>query len=143
MSSLERKTFNILLFEDNPADFYIFKEALKFVDPSIALKLVEDGLEGSSYLKKEGKYINAVTPDLIILDLNMPKKSGHEVLKEIKVDALLRDIPVAVFSNSRSPQDREICQGWPSCRFFNKPGTFTQLAELVKEILQFATDGIK
>ena len=131
---MSKKSLNILLFEDNEADVFIVREALKTIDQPTQLQVVENGLEGAAYLKREGKYQDAERPEVIILDLNMPKKSGGQVLKEIKSDPALKHIFVAVLSNSQSPEDREMCERYTSCRYFKKPDTFPQTIELINQI---------
>lgn len=95
----------ILLVEDNPGDIRLTEEILHEGNILKNLNIVEDGVEALSFLRKEGKYINAPTPDLILLDLNLPKKDGRELLIDIKNDINLKKIPVIVLTTSRADED--------------------------------------
>ena len=95
----------ILLVEDNPGDAVLIGEAMKDNKLHNNLNLVRDGVEAMAFLKREGKYAQAIRPDLVILDLNLPRKSGREVLSEIKSDPLLKSIPVVVLTSSREERD--------------------------------------
>ncbi|MEW6734201.1 MAG: response regulator [Acidobacteriota bacterium] len=101
----DTKPIEILLVEDNPGDVRLTKEALKEAKVYNNLSVAMDGIEALEYLHKKGRYTNAVTPDLILLDLNLPKKDGREVLEEIKNDQRLRRIPVVVLTTSDAEQD--------------------------------------
>lgn len=104
MSSKSR-TFEILLVEDNPADARLAREALKEGRTTNNLHVVEDGVAAMSFLRRQGGYADAPSPDLVLLDLNLPKKNGREVLQEIKQDERLRLIPVVVLSTSEAEED--------------------------------------
>ena len=94
------KEFDILLVEDNPGDVKLTIEALKDAKIHTRLSFAEDGLEAMAFLRKEGKYSSAHRPDVILLDMNLPKKSGRDVLAEIKADENLRIIPVVILTAS-------------------------------------------
>ena len=94
------RPFEILLVEDNPGDVRLTRETLKDFKTLNRLSVVGDGVEAMAFLRREGKYVNASRPDLILLDLNLPKKDGREVLTEIKVDQQLRRIPVIILTTS-------------------------------------------
>jgi len=96
---------NILLVEDNPADVLLTAEALKEGSVSHDLNVVNNGSEAVAYVKNQGEYKDAARPDIILLDINLPKKNGFEVLAEIKGDAALRHIPVIILTTSSSKQD--------------------------------------
>ena len=96
---------DILLVEDNPGDVRLTQEALKEGKILNNLYMARDGVEAISFLRREGEYKDAVRPDLILLDLNLPKKDGREVLTEIKKDEELRRIPVVVLTTSRAEED--------------------------------------
>lgn len=133
----EFSAVNILLVEDNLGDIRLTQEALKEDKLKINLHVVMDGVEALSYLHKEGKYANEPTPDLVLLDLNLPKKDGREVLKEIKEDPKLKLIPVAVLTISKSEQD--IIQAYKlqaNC-FITKPIDLNKFIEVVKSIENF------
>jgi len=95
----------VLLVEDNPADAHLTMTVLEDKSININVNLVNDGIEALSYLRKQKLYINSPRPDLIILDLNMPRKGGHEVLQELKDDQDLRNIPVVVLTTSSEDND--------------------------------------
>ena len=98
-------TIEILLVDDDPADVQLTREALEDSPVSTHLIMVGDGVEALAYLHGEGEYANAFLPDLILLDLKMPKKHGLEVLAEIKANEILRRIPVIVLTTSDAPDD--------------------------------------
>jgi chemotaxis family two-component system response regulator Rcp1 len=95
----------ILLVEDNPGDVRLTREALKEGKILNELSVVEDGVEALAFLRREGRYAEAARPDLILLDLNLPKKDGREVLQEIKGDGALKKIPVVVLTTSAAERD--------------------------------------
>lgn len=97
--------FEILLVEDNPGDAFLTREALREGRFAHRLSVVEDGEEAMHFLRKQGKYEDAPRPDLILLDLNLPKMDGRELLAEIKEDTQLRHIPVIVLTTSDARQD--------------------------------------
>jgi two-component system, chemotaxis family, response regulator Rcp1 len=102
---LEPKPVEILLVEDNPMDVIVTREALKDGKVCNHLSVVQDGEEAIRFLRREEPYANAPRPDVILLDLNLPKKDGREVLSEIKEDPGLRDIPVIVLTTSKAEED--------------------------------------
>jgi two-component system, chemotaxis family, response regulator Rcp1 len=95
----------ILLVEDNPGDVRLTKEALKEDKVYSNLHTVKDGVEAMEFLRREGKYRSVPRPDIILLDLNLPKKDGREVLQEIKTDGELKRIPVVVLTTSKAEED--------------------------------------
>ncbi len=95
----------ILLVEDNPADVRLMREALRESGVGDDLRIATDGVEALAYLRREGRYAGVPRPHLILLDLNLPRKSGHEVLAEIKSDPELKLIPVVILTTSASPED--------------------------------------
>lgn len=99
------ETFDILLVEDNPGDARLAQEALKEGRMTSRLKVVVDGVEAMSYLRREGGYADAARPNLVLLDLNLPRKDGRQVLAEMKADPELRRIPVVVLTTSQAGQD--------------------------------------
>jgi CheY-like chemotaxis protein len=133
----DAKPIEILLVEDSPSDATLTIEALEAGKVANKLKLVEDGVEAMAYLKREGKYAKAVRPDLIMLDLNLPRKDGREVLAEIKNSPELRTIPIIVLTTSRS--DKDILQSYQlnaNC-YITKPVDFQQFIDVVKTIEKF------
>src|SRR4030042_5066913 len=95
----------ILLVEDNPGDIRLTKETLRDSKIMVKLRVVGDGVEAMAFLRQEGKHANAPRPDLVLLDLNLPKKDGREVLAEIKRDPDLKRIPVVVLTISNAEED--------------------------------------
>lgn len=137
MNISEGKPIEILLVEDSPSDATLTIEALEAGKVANKLNLVEDGVEAMAYLKCEGKYAKATRPDLIMLDLNLPRKDGREVLAELKNDPVLKTIPIIVLTTSRS--DKDILQSYQlnaNC-FITKPVDFQQFIDVVKTIEKF------
>ncbi|MGA1790509.1 MAG: response regulator [bacterium] len=128
---------NILLVEDNPADVRLITEALKEKKIQNRLTVAEDGFEALSYLRREGGYENAPRPHLILLDLNLPKKNGHEVLEEIKTDENLRRIPVIILTTSTNEQDIRKSYDLHANCYINKPVDFTRWIRIVEGIENF------
>jgi chemotaxis family two-component system response regulator Rcp1 len=95
----------ILLIDDNPGDARLIAEVLHMAAPAAKLRVASDGLEGIRFLRRSGEFETAPIPDLILLDLRMPKKTGLEVLAEVKQDPILRSIPVVILTSSEAPQD--------------------------------------
>jgi two-component system, chemotaxis family, response regulator Rcp1 len=134
------KTMNhidILLVEDSPADVLITREAFEEFRIVNTLHVVEDGVEALAFLNREGKYASAPQPDLILLDLNLPRKSGREVLTEIKENPRLRSIPVVILTTSPSEQDvLQAYEHHANC-YIVKPVGFDNFVEAMKSIRQF------
>lgn len=127
----------ILLVEDNPVDVLLTQETFKQVKLRNTLHVVEDGEEAIAYLRREGKYADAPRPDLILLDLNLPKKDGREVLSEIKEDPALRCIPVVVLTTSASEEDVLKSYNLHANCFITKPVDMNQFMKIVKSIEEF------
>lgn len=131
------KPVHILLVEDNPVDVMITKEAFSAGKVATRLSVVNDGVEAMEFLRREGEYANAARPDLILLDLNLPRKDGRELLAEIKQDRYLKRIPVIILTTSQDEQD--ICNSYDlhaNC-FVTKPATLNDFVAVVKEIEGF------
>jgi len=131
------KFVEILLIEDNPGDARLTQEALKAGKIKNNLHIMCDGEEATDFLFKKNKYINAPRPDLIILDLNLPRKNGQEVLAEIKNDENLKSIPVIILTISKS--EEEIIKSYnlhANC-FLTKPIDLNKFFEVVKSIEDF------
>jgi chemotaxis family two-component system response regulator Rcp1 len=131
------RPIEILLVEDNPADVRLTVESLKEGKVCNILHVVEDGEEAISFLQKKGKYADKPRPDLIILDLNLPKKSGHEVLAEIKGDDKLRRIPVVVLSASKAEEDIHRSYGLHANCYITKPVDLDQFIHVIKTVNSF------
>jgi two-component system, chemotaxis family, response regulator Rcp1 len=127
----------ILLVEDSPADVLITCEALQQARLMNKINVVKDGVEAIAYLRKEGDYSMALTPDLILLDINLPKKNGFEVLEEIKEDASLKLIPVVVLTTSKSDEDILSAYGLHANCYVVKPVDFQNFIQAVQSIEQF------
>lgn len=131
------KPIEILLVEDNPADARLTMEALKDGKVKNNLAMVPDGVEAMAYLRNQGKYAGAVRPDLILLDLNLPKKDGREVLAEVKSDPALRSIPVVVMTVSKAEEDILKSYDLHANCYVNKPVDFEQFMRVVRTIEDF------
>ncbi len=133
----------ILLVEDNPGDVRLTQEALKEGKILNNLHIAKDGIEAISFLRRDGVYDNAVRPDLILLDLNLPKKDGREVLMEIKKDDKLRRIPVVVLTTSRAEEDIiRTYDCYANC-YITKPVDFDQFINVIKSIEDFWLNIVK
>ena len=131
------KPANILLIEDNPGDVRLTIEALRESNIQTNLTVIYDGEEALSYLHREGKYSSSETPDFILLDLNLPRKNGNEVLSEIKNDPDLKRIPVVILSTSSSDEDIvKTYEGYANC-YISKPADFGNFIDVVKSIENF------
>ena len=131
------KKIEILLVEDNPGDVRLTLEALKDGKVLNHLSVVGDGVEALAFLHQEGPYANAPCPDLILLDLNLPKKDGREVLLEIKNDKPLKHIPVVVLTTSNADKDiLRVYELHANC-YITKPVDFEQFTKVVKSIEDF------
>lgn len=127
----------ILLVEDNPGDVRLTKESFKEAKVRNKLDVVEDGVEAMAFLRREGKYGDAPRPDLILLDLNLPKKDGREVLGEIKTDEDLRRIPVVVLTVSKADEDILKAYNLNANCYITKPIGLKQFIKVVKTIEEF------
>lgn len=132
-----KRPYNILLIEDNPGDIRLTQEAFKEGSKQINLEVVMDGVEALKYLKQEAGYEDKATPDLVLLDLNLPKWDGREVLKEIKSDPELRRIPVVVLTTSKAEQDVINSYDLHANCFINKPVDFDNFFDIVQKIEDF------
>jgi chemotaxis family two-component system response regulator Rcp1 len=131
------QTINILLVEDNPGDIRLTREVLKEGKIQNKLNVVTDGEEALLFLKKSGDYKDACTPDLILLDLNLPKKDGREVLAEIKNDPNLVCIPVIILTTSAAEQDiLNTYSNHANC-YITKPVDFGQFITVIRAIEDF------
>ncbi len=131
------RPIQILLAEDNPDDIELTVEALKDSRVRNRLSVVKDGEEAISYLQAKGKYQNAIRPDLILLDLNMPKKNGRDVLREIKNDPKLKRIPVVILTTSQAEEDIAHTYDLHANCYITKPLDFNQFVRVVKSIEDF------
>ncbi len=128
---------DILLVEDNPGDVRLTREALKDGKVANTLHVVEDGEQALAFLQKKGAFADAVRPDLILLDLNLPKIDGREVLREIKNDDDLKRIPVVILTTSSAEEDVfRTYSNYANC-YITKPIGFDQFISVVKSIEDF------
>jgi two-component system, chemotaxis family, response regulator Rcp1 len=131
------RSINILLVEDNLGDIRLTQEALLSSKIPIQLSVVMDGEEALSYLRFEKTYKDVSRPDFVLLDLNIPKKSGHEVLAEIRSDEALRHLPVVVLTTSSAEQDLIRTYNLHVNAYINKPVDFDSFFEIVQKIENF------
>jgi two-component system, chemotaxis family, response regulator Rcp1 len=127
----------VLLVDDNPADVGLAREALAVGRHKSCISNVPDGEEAMAFLHRAGQYANAVRPDLVILDLNLPKKDGRAVLAEAKGDAELRAIPIVVFSTSRSMLDIACSYKLGANCYVSKPGNLNEYFAVMQSIEEF------
>jgi chemotaxis family two-component system response regulator Rcp1 len=138
MSAAESgRPVEILLVEDNLGDVGLTRETLKDSKLLNHMSVAENGVEAMAFLRREGKYGNATRPDLILLDLNLPKKDGREVLAEIKTDERLRRIPVVVLTTSSAEQDILKTYDLHANCYITKPVDLDQFIGVVKAIEEF------
>jgi len=133
----------VLLVEDSPGDVRLTREALKDAKVHISLHVASDGIEAMAYLECEGPHLNAIRPDLILLDLNLPRKDGRQVLKEIKENPKLRSIPVVILTTSSSEAD--ILQSYDlhaNC-YISKPVDLDGFLKVVQSIDSFWLSVVK
>ena len=131
------RPIEILLVEDNPGDVRLTMEALRDGKVRNNLHVAKDGVEAMAFLHQEGPHENAARPDLVLLDLNLPRKDGREVLAEIKADPELQTIPVVVLTTSRAEQDvLQSYQLQANC-YISKPVDLEQFITVVRSIEEF------
>lgn len=133
----QNRSVDLLLVEDNPADIRLTEEALKDGPVRVNLSVAKDGVEAVEFLNRRGRFINAPRPDLILLDLNLPRKNGREVLAEIKADPDLRQIPVVVMTTSMSEQDIERAYELNANCYITKPIELDDFLGIVHSIEDF------
>jgi CheY-like chemotaxis protein len=134
--------FRILLIDDNPGDVWLLKEALRLAQIPVQMTVSRDGIEAIEYLHKvETNVVDC--PDFIVLDLNLPRKNGHEVLTEIKASSGLRHIPVVVLSSSNAEEDRRNAYELSACCFVTKPNGLPAYVEMVRGMDRFWLSGLE
>ncbi len=129
--------FDILLVEDNPGDARLAQEALKEGQMASRLKVVVDGVEAMSFLRREGVYVGAPRPNLVLLDLNLPRKDGRQVLAEMKADPELRRIPVVVLTTSQAEQDIMRSYDLHANCYITKPVDLDRFITVVRSIEEY------
>ena len=130
-------SIDILLVEDNPGDVRLTVEALKEDKLHNSLHVVKDGIEAMAFLHQKGEYADAPRPDLILLDLNLPKKDGREVLGEIKADERLKRIPVVILTTSQAEEDILKTYELHANCYITKPVNLEQFIKVVRSIEEF------
>jgi two-component system, chemotaxis family, response regulator Rcp1 len=131
------KPIEVLLVEDNAGDIRLTKEALKEGKVRLNLSVARDGVEAMAFLRKEGAFAGTARPDLVLLDLNLPKKDGREVLRDMKNDPKLLRIPVVVLTTSESDEDILGTYGLHTNCYITKPVDIDQFVKVVKLIDEF------
>lgn len=130
---MHNQPVQILLVEDNEDDVIMTMESFEEVNLTNVVNVVQDGEEAMTYLRREGKYKEALLPGLILLDINMPKKNGFEVLQEIKADPALRHIPVIILTTSDREEDIVNSYANGACSFIPKPVGFDNFIKVAKQ----------
>ena len=133
----------VLLVEDDPGDVLMTREAFEEHKVNNRLTVVSDGAEALDYLRREGEYVNAVRPDLILLDLNLPRRDGREVLAAIKEDPTLGSIPVVILTTSEAEEDVLRSYSLHANAYVTKPVDFDQFIAVVRQIDDFFVSVVK
>ena len=128
---------DILLVEDNEGDARLLQELLIETNNTVRLHIVSDGVEAMAFLRYQGKYIDVPRPDLILLDLNMPKMDGREVLAQVKADLHLKRIPIIVLTTSQAEFDIESSYKLMASCYLTKPGELKEFESLVNSLNDF------
>jgi CheY-like chemotaxis protein len=137
------RPFEILLVEDNPGDVRLTEETLKESHLPHNMSVVRDGVEAVAFLRQEGNHIGAPRPDLVLLDLNLPKRDGREVLAEIKTDSQLKLIPVVVLTTSEAEQDVFGAYDLHANCYVTKPVDLDKFIDAVKSVVHFWLSTVK
>ncbi len=128
---------DVLLVEDNYGDVRLTQEAFKGGYANICLHVVKDGVEALEFLRREDKFSDAVRPDLILLDLNLPRMDGRQVLADIKTDPALKSIPVIVLTTSNSPMDIKESYGHHANSYVTKPHDLKEFFKVIRALEDF------
>jgi len=134
---MNAELISVLLVEDDPGDVLLIREAFSDRKVGNVLSIVSDGVEAMRYVRREGEYADRERPDLVLLDLNLPRKSGAEVLEEIKSDPSLATIPVVVLTTSRAEADVLRSYELHANAYITKPVDFDRFGEIVQQIDEF------
>ena len=138
-----RKAIDVLLVEDDPGDVLMTQEAFEHNKVRNTLTVVADGVSALAYLRKEGEHADASTPDLILLDLNLPKMDGREVLEALKADERLRMIPVVVLTTSEAEDDVVRSYALHANAYVTKPVDFEAFITVVRQIDEFFVEVVR
>jgi two-component system, chemotaxis family, response regulator Rcp1 len=128
---------NVLLVEDNPGDIRLTREALKESGVSCKIHVAEDGEQALAFLRREGSHGSAVRPNLVLLDLNLPKLDGLEVLRQLKSDPELKRIPVVVFTSSRRREDILATYDSHANCYVTKPSNFNEFEQAIRGVVDY------
>jgi len=134
---MEIKPIEILLVEDNPGDVRLMMEALTFGKVFNKISVVGNGKDAMDFLRRKGKYANAVRPDIMLLDLNLPNMDGREVLQEVKSERKLKNIPIIVLTTSQEKQDIATSYEKQANCYITKPVDFEEFVRVVKSLDNF------
>ncbi len=132
-----RSPLDILLVEDNEGDVEMTRRALRTATPECRIAVANNGNQALEFLKKEGKHVEAPTPDLILLDINMPRMDGKTFLNVVKSDDDLKAIPVVMFTSSQSPADIRECYERHASSYVVKPFDGTEYADALRRVVGF------
>ncbi|WP_205687345.1 response regulator [Cellulomonas endophytica] len=143
MQEREGRVVEVLLVEDDPGDVLMTREAFEDNKLRNRLTVVPDGVEALQYLRREGEHTDAVTPDLVLLDLNLPRMSGREVLEEMKGDPVLRSIPVVVLTTSEADEDVRSSYALHANAYVTKPVDFDRFIDVVRQIDEFFVEVVR
>jgi two-component system, chemotaxis family, response regulator Rcp1 len=132
----------MLVAEDNPADVVYFNEALEASETRADVRVVNNGRDVLRYMRREAPFHAAASPDILVLDLNLPIKNGHDVIQEMMADPELKEIPVAILTTSTS--ESYLCAKYTPgrCVYFTKTDDFKRLQEIIKRIASFARENL-
>ena len=128
----------ILVAEDNPADVYLLREAFNVSGEEIEILVVSDGEQALEYVQRQGRFGNAAVPDLVVLDLNLPKSDGGDVLRCIRETPAYADVPVVVLTSSDSPRDRKTAESLGANCFITKPSDLDAFLALGRTLMRVA-----
>ena len=143
MTQPDVRVINVLLVEDDPGDVLMTQEAFEHHKLRNQLHVVPDGVEALAFLRREGKHEGAPRPGLILLDLNLPRKDGREVLEEIKSDETLRSIPVVVLTTSQAEEDILRSYNLHANAYVAKPVDFERFIDVIRQIDDFFVTVVK
>jgi CheY-like chemotaxis protein len=130
---LQHNVLQVLLVEDNDDDIYMVEEAFSQAKLVNIVNVVRDGEEALAYLRREGQYKDAIRPGMVLLDINMPKKNGFEVLRELKADPAICAIPVVMLTTSEREEDIVSSYGSGACTFISKPVDLDKLKQIANQ----------
>ena len=137
MISNKLKTIELLIIEDNPGDVRLIKEILKESEIDYRFNIAEEGDEGLDFLYRRGNYMHAARPDLILLDLNLPKKEGQDFLSKVKENIHFRDIPILIFTSSNAEKDILNAYNLHANCYLNKPVDLDHYTNVIQSIEKF------